>query len=89
MLFWRDVVDDGWINLFSVCIEERISTAKNRVVVTYVGADTGFGNWRCSRDGTNRCAHVAKCQVYLGQLLTANDGTNDYSIAVTGKFSNV
>ncbi|EKM81329.1 hypothetical protein AGABI1DRAFT_37971 [Agaricus bisporus var. burnettii JB137-S8] len=84
ILFWRDVVEDGWMNHFSVGIEGPTSSAKNRVVVTYVGADTGFGNWRCSKDGTNGCAHVTKCQVYLGQLLTASHGVNDYSMVITG-----
>jgi hypothetical protein len=83
-LFWRDVVEDGWTNLFSVCIDGPPSVAKNRVVVTYVGPDTGFGNWRCSRDGMTGCGHITKCQLYLGQLLTANNGTNDYSMAITG-----
>jgi hypothetical protein len=84
ILFWRDVVEDGWINLFSVCIEGPPSGAKNRAVVTYVGADTGVGNWRCSRDGMNGCAHVTLCQLHLGQLLTAAQGVNDRSMAITG-----
>ncbi|KAF7761294.1 hypothetical protein Agabi119p4_10703 [Agaricus bisporus var. burnettii] len=86
ILFWRDVIEEGWMNLFSVCIDGLPSVAKHRVVVTYAGADTGFGNWKCSRDGINRCAHVQKCQVYLGKLLTANSqvmSDHGYSTAIT------
>lgn len=87
ILFWRDIVEDGRINLFSVCVEGLPSAAKHRVVVTYVGEDAGFGSWRCSRDGINHCAHVMKCQVYFGQLLAANHQAtpgHDVSMVITG-----
>jgi hypothetical protein len=72
------------VNHFSVCIDGPPLTVKNRVVVMYVGPDTGFGNWRCSHNGVNSCGHITKCHAYLGQLLKANHGTNNFSKAITG-----
>ncbi|KAF9523163.1 hypothetical protein CPB83DRAFT_898984 [Crepidotus variabilis] len=71
------LVEDGFINHFSVSSHSEHSTVKSRVVVEHRGDDAGGGTWTCTRDSSTSCAHIIEARNALQRLLKCDPTATD------------
>ncbi|KAF9521754.1 hypothetical protein CPB83DRAFT_778174 [Crepidotus variabilis] len=66
---WDTLLEDSFINHFSVANSSSHNTVKNRVVVEYSGDNRGGGNWTCVKEpSANSCEHIKHPKQTLRRL---------------------
>ncbi|KAJ8074611.1 hypothetical protein PM082_015514 [Marasmius tenuissimus] len=78
--FWRvlevNTPDEGmrWINWFSVGLgQERNAAVNTRVIVSFLGSDSGSGVWACSECSGMKCVHRSAARGLFGRVMGIED----------------
>ncbi|KAL0057671.1 hypothetical protein AAF712_015684 [Marasmius tenuissimus] len=80
--FWRvledNTPDEGqlWMNRFSVGLgQEGIVAVNKRVIVSFLGSDSGTGVWTCSECSGVKCAHRSAARQIFGQVMGTEESS--------------
>jgi hypothetical protein len=82
------MVDDSFVNYFSVPSLGNRPSIKNRVIVEHRGDDEGGGTWKCLKEpSASSCTHIVQARNALQRLLSGDPAATDphVSSGVEGK----